>query len=73
MAKSKKTLEITQTKTKAKAKFDGHKGYGNVLRCSRSGNELHPTQKPVELMEMILDNTEPGEYDPGSNYEGGTP
>ena len=39
-----------------KAKFDGHKGYGKVLRCSRSGNESHPTQKPVELMEMILDN-----------------
>lgn len=42
--------------SRGKAKFDGHKGYGNVLRCSRSGNELHPTQKPVELMEMILDN-----------------
>lgn len=42
--------------SRGKASFDGHKGYGNVLRCSRSGNELHPTQKPVELFEQILDN-----------------
>lgn len=46
--------------------FDGHKGYGNVLSISRSGNELHPTQKPVELLEKLVDNTDfaTGVYDP---------
>ena len=34
------------------------KGYGNVLSISRSGNELHPTQKPVELLEKLVDNTD---------------
>lgn len=52
--------------TRAKTHFDGHKGYGNVLEISRFGNELHPTQKPVELIENILDNTDfaAGVYDP---------
>ena len=42
------------------------KGYGNVLSISRSGNELHPTQKPVELLEKLVDNTDfaTGVYDP---------
>ena len=48
------------------AKFDKTKGYGNVLQCSRSGNPLHPTQKPVELIEMLIDNTmwAKGVFDP---------
>ena len=52
--------------SRAKTHFDGHKGYGNVLEISRSGNELHPTQKPVELIEAIVDNTDfaEGVYDP---------
>lgn len=51
---------------KAATHFDGHKGYGNVLSISRSGNELHPTQKPVELLEKLIDNTDfaTGVYDP---------
>lgn len=28
---------------------------------------------PKELEQSKKQNTEPGEYDPGSNYEGGTP
>lgn len=32
--------------------------YGNVLEATRSGNELHPTQKPVEILEKLLDNTQ---------------
>ena len=37
-----------------------------VLIVSRSGNELHPTQKPVELLEKLVDNTDfaRGVYDP---------
>lgn len=49
--------ELIMYGQRCKAKWDNHKGYGNVLEISRSGNELHPTQKPVELIEMLLDNT----------------
>ena len=51
---------------RGKVKFDNHKGYGNVIECSRSGNELHPTQKPEEVFEILLDNMEwtQGVYDP---------
>jgi DNA modification methylase len=47
-------------------KFDPHKAQGNVITCTRSGNEFHPTQKPVELMEKILEVTETAKviYDP---------
>lgn len=31
-------------------------GYGNVLKARRSGNENHPTEKPVSLIEGILKN-----------------
>jgi DNA modification methylase len=33
---------------------------GNVLQCARSGNINHPTEKPVELIVQILENTPPG-------------
>ena len=58
--------ELIMYGQRTKAKWDNHKGYGNVLEISRSGNELHPTQKPVELNEMPPDNTEwlEGVYDP---------
>lgn len=58
--------ELCMFGAKAATHFDGHKGYGNVIRCSRSGNELHPTQKPLELIEALLDNTDfaNGVYDP---------
>ncbi len=36
-------------------KFDKKAGRGNVIQCKRTRNELHPTQKPVELLEEILD------------------
>lgn len=52
--------------SRGKTHFDGHKGYGNVIELSRQGNELHPTQKPVELIEAIIDNTDfaEGVFDP---------
>ena len=58
--------ELCMFGARASCHFDGHKGYGNVIRCTRSGNDLHPTQKPVELLEQILDNTDfaRGVYDP---------
>ncbi|MGP1348500.1 MAG: ParB N-terminal domain-containing protein [Stomatobaculum sp.] len=58
--------ELCMFGARAACHFDGHKGYGNVIRCQRSGNELHPTQKPLELFEQILDNNDfaAGLYDP---------
>ena len=40
---------------------------GNVIRSQRTGNELHTTQKPVDLLEQILDVAVPEDgliYDP---------
>ena len=50
--------ELVMFATRAKPKWDMHKGYGNVIEATRSGNELHPTQKPVEILEALLDNTQ---------------
>lgn len=49
--------ELIMFAHRTKPKWDNHKGYGNVLEATRSGNELHPTQKPVEILEKLLDNT----------------
>ena len=49
--------ELVMFAHRTKPKWDNHKGYGNVIEASRSGNELHPTQKPVEILEKLLDNT----------------
>lgn len=58
--------ELVIFSLKTSPQWDKHKGYGNVLKCKRSGNKLHPTQKPVELLMQLLDNTEwaHGVYDP---------
>ena len=50
--------ELVMFAHRTKPKWDNHKGYGNVLEATRSGNELHPTQKPVEILEKLLDNTD---------------
>ena len=50
--------ELIMFAHRTKPKFDNHKGYGNVIECSRTGNELHPTQKPTEIIETLLDNTQ---------------
>lgn len=50
--------ELIMFAHRTKPKFDNHKGYGNVIECTRTGNELHPTQKPVEIIEKLLDNTD---------------
>jgi DNA modification methylase len=34
--------------------FDTKRGSGNVIQCKRTGNELHDTQKPVELLAKLL-------------------
>lgn len=30
--------------------------HGNVIDCARSGNALHPTEKPIELVRKVIDN-----------------
>lgn len=50
--------ELIMFAHRTKPKWDNHKGYSNVLEATRSGNELHPTQKPVEILEQLLGNTQ---------------
>ena len=49
--------ELVMFAHRTKPQWDNHKGYGNVIECTRTGNELHPTQKPVEILEKLIDNT----------------
>jgi len=35
-------------------------GLGNVVKSARSGNELHPTEKPLDLMRLLISNVEEG-------------
>lgn len=46
--------------------FDPHKAQGNVIQSDRTGNQLHPTEKPVDLLQKILDVTDIAKviYDP---------
>ena len=53
--------ELIMCATKVTQPFDPKKAQGNVIRCSRTGNDLHPTQKPVELLERVLDVTDTAE------------
>jgi len=47
---------------------DGHRWPSNrptdVVRCARTQNDLHPTQKPVDLMESIVSWTDGIVFDP---------
>lgn len=36
----------------------GEAGQGNVLRYNRSGNDLHPTQKPLAVVEALVRGSE---------------
>lgn len=46
--------ELILVGTKGRVKFDLKKGHGNVISAKRSGNKYHPTQKPVDVIETIL-------------------
>lgn len=59
--------ELIMFGVKAKLQWDNHhKAVGNVVAAKRSGNELHPTQKPVDLLRVVLDLMDmvDGVYDP---------
>lgn len=32
--------------------------FGNVLKCARTGNVNHPTEKPVGLIEALIENSQ---------------
>lgn len=49
---------IAYAKRTSATMMDGKRG--NVLNVKRSGNKLHPTEKPLELCQMILSNSQPG-------------
>lgn len=46
--------ELLAFATRVTVKFDNHKAVGNVLQSKRTGNKLHPTQKPVDILETVL-------------------
>jgi DNA modification methylase len=41
-----------------KSPFDPKKAQGNVIRCKRSGNINHATEKPVELLVKVIEVTD---------------
>lgn len=50
--------ELIMAAMKVAQPFDPHKAQGNVIQSKRTGNKLHPTEKPVDLIETILDVTD---------------
>ena len=46
--------ELVMVSSKESGVFSLHHSGSNVIRCARTGNPLHPTQKPVELLANIL-------------------
>ncbi len=49
---------IVYGKRRPAAMVDGKRG--NVIRCQRSGNKNHPTEKPVDLMTALIANSPGG-------------
>lgn len=59
--------ELVMWGAKSTPPFDKHaSGNGNVISCKRTGNPLHTTQKPVEVMVKLLEAVPfaPIAYDP---------
>jgi DNA modification methylase len=46
--------EIIMCGVSGASPFDKKTAQGNVIRCKRSGNVSHPTEKPVELLETVI-------------------
>lgn len=49
--------ELIACGSRVKAPFRNVEASGNVIKCERSGNEHHPTEKPVALLSRILETT----------------
>ena len=46
--------ELIAFAVKAKLDLTWKASLGNVIQCNRTGNEYHPTEKPVELLEKLM-------------------
>jgi DNA modification methylase len=49
--------ELIACGTRVKSPFPPKPVRGNVITCDRSGNDHHPTEKPLDLLREILQNT----------------
>lgn len=47
--------ELIMCGIRVKSPFNPKKAQGNVIQCKRTGNVLHATEKPVELIELIIE------------------
>ena len=47
--------ELILVGVKVKSPFDPHKAQGNVIQAKRTGNINHATEKPVDLLEKIIE------------------
>lgn len=58
--------ELILAAVRVKQPFDPRQAQGNVIQARRTGNRLHPTEKPVDLLQRILAVTNAAEvvYDP---------
>lgn len=58
--------ELVMAAMRVTQPFGPKKAQGNVIQCDRIGNPNHPTEKPVALLEKILDVTDKADtvYDP---------
>ena len=50
--------ELVAYAMRVSARKDRVAKQANVIRCSRSGNVMHPTEKPLDLITKIIDNME---------------
>lgn len=49
--------ELIACGSRVKAPFTHQEASGNVITCDRSGNQHHPTEKPIDLIKRILETT----------------
>ncbi len=51
------SYELILMLRKGKAKYINNMGSKNILRIPNTKNKLHPTEKPVELMKILIENS----------------
>jgi DNA modification methylase len=50
--------ELIMCGIRVKSPFDPKKAQGNVIQAKRTGNKLHATEKPVDLLQSIINVTD---------------
>lgn len=51
------SYELILMLRKEKAKYINNMGTKNILRIPNTKNKVHPTEKPVELMQIFIENS----------------